>query len=703
MKRIKSLSFLFSLLWLSTLVSPVFAASPGSNQLPFSRLGWTRSVALQGPYASYLSHFYLPSSWKLDSTGGKLQLSINRYFSNLVAQETPTNVNGIIAGTLSASLNGTPLASFPLQNSGSQVLTMDVPVAAWSADLAGGDETLALQWDASPSCDSNLATSVTVDPDSFFDLPHSALNELPLDLAAFPRPFYAPNSPDNAPLVILVPAQPARSELQAALAVAAGMGRLSQNHLPISLLSEDQAQTADLSQSHVIQIKKQAVANETAGKMTLQPSTWNPMRAQLVISGASDAALLAAAAAVNGGIIIPSADPHFAWAETVKPSPHPVYKEDQALSTLVSEGILFTQPGSLRRALNLNLPAEKSVSADAYLDLDLNHSQLIDYLRSGVTVRINAVPLGSLRLSDVTAAGSVIRLVIPAALLHGGANLLEIEADLVPRSVCVNPSQGSIWLNVLGDSVLHLPLAGEVNTLGVEIGPLSHYSDLLSADLSTVRVVLPAKNPQVWNAAARLVASLGASDSQGGFPDVAFATDSQDVIYDGKSLLVMGSLNQLPVVDQLNALLPVPLSANVAVSLGAAFRVDPQKVAGYLELAALPSKPGGVILVVWGNNDQGVVAAANALTSPAQGKKLEGGNIAVVQDGRVAAWQAELPASAPGLVLGPTQAVSAASAQEAPAAPVRREDWLVPAIALSALLLFGLVGTEIYTLIRKTR
>jgi hypothetical protein len=210
-----------------------------SDQISFSRLGMTESTTMQGPYALSTFDFYLPASWKVNAAGGQLHLSISRYFSSLVPAQGEANVEGIIAGTLSVTLNGVPLAAIPLKDSGVEVLAIPVPQSALQPDPTNGANTLSIQWDASPSCQANLATSVIVNPDSLFYLPHDTVIGLGLDLSAFPRPFYAPNSPDNSPVVIMLPAKPTRVEMQAAMAIAAGLGRISQNQIPFSLLTED--------------------------------------------------------------------------------------------------------------------------------------------------------------------------------------------------------------------------------------------------------------------------------------------------------------------------------------------------------------------------------------------------------------------------------------------------------------------------------
>jgi hypothetical protein len=104
-----------------------------------------------------------------------------------------------------------------------------------------------------------------------------------------------------------------------------------------------------------------------------------------------------------------------------------------------SEELTFSEFGAHHPQVNFEIPAGISVALTPTWNWFLNHSQLIDYLRSGIVVRVNDVAVGSVRLSDTTAGVSSELHEFAAHRAATGVNQLISGLTWFPR-VCVRRS-----------------------------------------------------------------------------------------------------------------------------------------------------------------------------------------------------------------------------------------------------------------------
>ncbi len=147
-------------------------------------------------------------------------------------------------------MNGVWLDTVLLDQSGDRVVPIPLPDAALAS--AGSDQlhTLRVLLLEESVAGAEQRTSVVVEPASRLLLPHRVLSPA-TDLRYLPRPLYQ-NSflPDTA--TVVVPDAPAPEELQAALIIAAGLGRMSDDNLLLSLLPVSQLSAAERSSTHLI-------------------------------------------------------------------------------------------------------------------------------------------------------------------------------------------------------------------------------------------------------------------------------------------------------------------------------------------------------------------------------------------------------------------------------------------------------------------
>ncbi|NPV85795.1 MAG: hypothetical protein HPY45_07270 [Anaerolineae bacterium] len=686
------------------------------TQVELRDIGLVMDQVLQGPYDSAELYFTLPPSWKLTGDEAKLHLNLTAYFSSMLIGQGATSAEGLVAGNLTVMLNGVTLQRQFLQSSGNQTIEITLPEEALIAEPLTQQHHLVIQWDASASCNFNLATSVVIHPDSKFSFSYQKA-AVSLDLSEYPSPLYLQNTPFPAAVTIVVPDQPSQQEMQAAVAVAVGLGIVSQGELNLEFAPVGQLPTTLRDNTHLVMVgnvhkfetlkdKISTAAQDTDGIIQELLSPWNAERVILAVTGRTDESVLKAARAVHGGRIISTADASLAIVRQAHEQPGEMtYSEDITFDRLTMDALTFRDFGTTRKTLIFNVPAGVAIGADAYVDLAFNHSQLIDYLRSGMVLRLNGQPIGSVRLSDVTSSYNQLRIIIPPTAIRVGANHLEIQVDLVPRNICTDPRQESLWVTIFGTSSIHLP----VTTQGVASQPvqaLGQYPLAVADDLSASAMIVSQNSPPSWYVAVRLAYQLGALAGMGGYPEIVYAESVPPSLWSEKHLIVIGNPQQLPIMPELNPVLPLPFGAGgepgAALSAGLKYQIDEKQSIGYLQLGQTSS--GKVVYAILGNSGAGVQAAAAVLQNPQALKMLSAGNLAIVQGKRLMVENVllgEQGMEQAATVIPEEPAVPAE--QSSVAASSKPEGWILPVMVISIALIVLLLSLEIFAALEKRR
>jgi len=706
-----------------------------ANQLEFRALGMAQIKPLQGPLDSVKLDFGLPLEWKL-LPGASLELNLTSFLSSVLPAQGDVTLSEVIAGSLSVSLNNVPLQTIILKGNDSQVVSIPIPDVALAPNPLTGQHELVIVWDGGVACDFNMVTSVMIDPASRLTLPHQEV-PLTLDLASFPRPIYIENLPSPASASLVVPDEPSQSELQAALAVAAGLGRMTQSKLGLDLITLSRLDEAGRSANHLIFIGKIAAFDSLStplhdlvpvtqpsspedGVIQITTSPWNPSRVILSVSGGSDQAILKAGQALSSGALVTAARPDLVVVREVSAAaPAAEFIEDQTFALLEQPDHTFTNFGSSSMLANFVIPAGITISPEAYMDLVFNHSSLIDYLRSAIVVRLNGIPIGNARLSDTTSVINALRLIIPTSAIRNGTNQLEIQADLFPRSICSDPRLGSLWITVFSSSLLHLPQVEQLMSVG-QAQYLGDFPRPFTAnnELSDTTFVLAKGDVAAWEVAGSLAAYLGAHTSGAmSVPAVLWADALAQNMPADANLIVVGQLAQIPFLASLADILPAALDVQgeltPAVKARITFQVSADAGLGYLELgqlAAGETSQGKVLLAILGSSEGGVRLAASALTDSVLMRKLATGNFALLQ-GRNVMVQYLRPApggtvpEAGGQPVGsgtPLPAVTAVP-ESLPASFGQPEGWIMPVMGISAVLIVLILAIRLNTGLRKRR
>jgi hypothetical protein len=665
---------------------------------------------LFGPFATETLFFGLPANWKL--TGGA-QLELD--YSVSIQTAVSSAENQLSGGTLSVLMNDQVVAVLPLEQSGRFTQFIQIPLTALSALRRDGRQELSIILSSSESCVIDAKMDVIIHSSSRFIIPHE-VTAPNTDLKLFPRPLYQDTIFTDSALIV-VPDEPTSSELQAALTVSAGLQARTGGAMAISVMNHDGLNDTLLAGSHLILVGNAAslpifyqlatplaLVNGVyegagdAGILQMIPSPWSPERVVLIISGNDDQATVKAAQALSTGVIRPNTASNLALIDSVN---NRVYAEqsavNQTLENLGYESTTFEGRGESNETFQFFIPTGQTVTAEAYFEVSLSNSTLLNYARSGVFIILNEKPIGSIRLSDETAnkANNRIQIAIPPSAVRSGVNFLDVVVALEPLDECADPNQTGLFVTLWADSRLYLPLApSPVST--VDIPDLSTYPlpFVQSPDLGKVAFVLERNNLDAWSSAIKVAGQLGTvADGVIFTPIVMFADETAGKDLSTYDIMVVGTPSKMDFINEINPNLPAPFAPGSDMAseeeLQVVYQIDPNQPVGYLELLPSPFNPENLIVAVVGNSSQGLTWSADALLDEVARQALIG-NFAVIRDDQILSVDTRLLVSQ-GEV-SPPSPVNTPIASNGPAAAVN-----VPPLAITAwvpmaiMIIIGLI------------
>jgi hypothetical protein len=275
------------------------------------------------------------------------------------------------------------------------------------------------------------------------------------------------------------------------------------------------------------------------------------------------------------------------------------------------------------------------VKGDSSLDLVISHSQQLDYLRSGLQLKLNGSPLVSLRLSDNTSNQNLFKLILPSTLIHAGKNTIEFAAEFNTRDICSAPTDATTWLRVSSDSLLHLPL--EKNT--TNILDTKTFGDfpkafLSSPNLDNVTFVLSPSDFASWQAAQKLAYQLGAAlpESSLLLARVTWSDAVDAALIDGADVILVGKPSDQKILTDKGSFPSLIFNPDNSLSsespLMMVLQSGAEENTGYLAIRGYAGEPDRVMLAVLGNTAVGINAAADRMASAA----ISASNFALAAD-----------------------------------------------------------------------
>jgi len=680
---------------------------------------------LAGPYDSSYFSFNLPADWEL-TEGASLNLSLGISVSTGIQDQSNSattefgqpNLNGVVGmGTMSILINNTTVINLALDQVGEVVTNIPIPIDVLTSSTDEGLVEVYIVLNSGTSCFNFDQMNVLIRTSSNFILPHETIRPS-TDLMNFPRPIYQSSFiPDSA--LIITPNQPSAGDLQAALTLASGLGKLSNGSLALDMVTLDKLTAEQQAANDLIFVGKSASlpvlrqlelplpvidgqfqvfeGGADDGFVEMVNSPWNNANIILIVSGNSDQGTIKAAQAVSTGVFQVNESPNLAVVQEVKTTPVLTPRPtDQTLTALGYRGRLFENRGVGNATYNFIVPPGWTVASDSSFELVFGHSALLDYSSSGIVVLLNGKPIGSVRMSDASAALSMNKVLvnIPVSAVVPGKNRLDVRVNLEQEGICSPPDMRGLWVNIWPESTLHLPLdltlidASSIFSLASYPAPFIYYPLL-----DNTAFVLMHDDLESWRAAVTIASTLG-SITNGPVTalNVYYGDDLPEADRSKHNFLIIGRPSQMPIMAEINRALPIPFLDGSDILAGGNFqvtyRIPPDSPIGYMELLPSPWNPDNVVLAVLGNTTQGVGWATSSLINPDLRSKLSG-NFAVINDQLIITADTRLtptinlePTQAPEVVVNPlnvdTNSVSPA---------VQQSTWVFPLFFASIVLI----------------
>lgn len=607
-----------------------------------SDLGFATANELRGPYQAVFGNFSLPYDWAL--TGDVLlELRLTSAFQSLLeAFTTEEFADNVLDryGIVRVELNGKQIGEERITDSGSYALQFEL--SAEDVLLEMQTNTLRISWDASAACQQSITTAISIDGDASLSFPMETRAVKPA-MRYFPAPFYAPDAIASYPTALVVPASADADTLSAMAAVAAGLGRQSAGQIDLTVYRGDTVPASVLDSHHLVLVGTDAdiaqvietnggaqapnpgtSSPDGAGAISLLPSVWNGQRAMLVVSGADGTALRKAAAAVSAESFFTTTGGNQAYiTDVADPLEGRQWDIDQTFTAMFDWAEITADALGMEAVrLAFHVPADISLSPEAYIELYFRHSQLINYLQSSVTVGLNGRTIGTIRFGDQTATNGLARIILPPNSVRPLRNELTLTFTLVPQDLCADERSGNYWVTIFGDSYLHLPPVFEDTPLAERVYLDDVRSTFFSkSSFSDLSLVLGDIENGTLQAAADLAVQLGAMTIANQMLMDAQVIDTLDAEAGEKAVMLIADSTQVAGVDALNMLLPLPFRSDGTLarldSEGVSFSLDTEQDFGVLQVVERGNGKRPWVLVS-GNSSKGIQLAVDSMLANLQ-------------------------------------------------------------------------------------
>ena len=718
--------------------APVDMSAPdyqaeGADTIGFDQIRPT-DIQLIGPYDETSLVYGLPADWSLNGSPTlNLELSVAiSSLSGFVANDIDSQVISV-GGTLTVVYNREVVETFPFTQNGDFTKTVQIPLELTKSVRDDGRQELVFVLDSGFSCLLNQQMIVTVHTSSNITYPHTSV--LPeTNLARYPFPIYQGSIFSDQALIVL-PDKPTAEELQSAMIISAGLGKLSNLRMALDLTTAGKLTTEQTLSQNLILVGKGSefsILDElplpmpvTSGKFQTQAervddgivqmvnSPWNKGRVVLVVSGDTNAAVIKSAKALSSGVLRSNTSSNLSIVQDVQAEiQNMLSKNDVTLAELGYENAMLEGRGVDVASFRFFVPSGTTLNPDAYFEMFFGNSALLDFARSGLVVQVNGQPVGSVRFSETTAAEAMNRLQIniPSSVVISGTNTLDVVSSLQPIDNCSAPNLRGLWATIWSDSRLHIPLIPSL-TVATPVLSLSDFPApfVFDSSLGNTAFVLQRDDLESWSSALVVASYLGErSDGAILSLNTYFADDIPESERADKNFIVMGLAPQMPIMTELNELLPAPFESQSGIAtennMQVTFRIPANSPVGYVELLQSPWNKNNIIIVAVGNLRQGTSWAIASLYTSSLRSRLAG-NFAVINDQQVITTDTRIsiPQIAISSTAFPDLSLIPPVVDTTTPIAIKRPAWILPALLFAIGMVVLILSVVIINLSRHNK
>ncbi|MGB7337623.1 MAG: cellulose biosynthesis cyclic di-GMP-binding regulatory protein BcsB [Phototrophicaceae bacterium] len=622
-------------------VEAVALGDPQSVDLTLTQL--TRNqLELSSPQSSVNFRFVLPSDWSIQD-GNRINLAFD-----YVELGNTFDIARAPSSQLDVRLNDELLSSYALDrdNTGA-VQSIDVVLPAdVLADEADRSHNLELVLTALDHCDANLNALLIVDKDaSFMHVEYVELEPV-LDLSLYPRPFFEVH-PNGEIVYVVLPDEATASELTSASRVVAGLGSIagrldvrtrtvsslsvaeySSNNLILvgfperhsliaSLYERQQLPTSWTSDAGFLDQANEVIA-ESDGILQVMEHPDDARFAILVVTGASDAAILKAGQALGGSPTGIGLQGSVAIVEDATPRVN--MQSTNLLSTgLTLENLGFTDVvlsglGEQSIFIEFFVPFGVTVSEEAYIELLYNNSAVLEDRGTTITIEVNDVPVASnvLRGQSEETSGNVttrrLRASIPPTAIQAGVlNSIIVTLSGFNIDRCEVTNLNALWLTISRESQIFLPVALVDRQPPLVAQFPAPYNRVTT--LSDVLVSIPDEpTPAELDQAMDLMFYLGntGAGASGMNPQMVRGIPSEDLDLSAYHIITLGRPSNNSFFTVIGDDLPQPITMDDTLEQiynNLIYRLDGSYEIGLLQVMPSPFNTDRDLLVITGTDD----------------------------------------------------------------------------------------------------
>jgi len=269
--------------------------------------------------------------------------------------------------------------------------------------------------------------------------------------------------------------------------------------------------------------------------------------------------------------------------------------------------------------LGFTRPREWNI-ASAKVLLRYQHSPSLLSQRSFLTLRLNNTSIGSIALDRSEAEIGEAVFDVPISLVQD-VNELSMVADQHTSETCTNPSDPSLWTEILPDSKIVLEFQPQPITLDLSLYPYP-FIDQLSPDPTRLSYLMPTADSDQWlTALARFQTSVGRVSRTRSL-DTQIVESIDDLTW-GDRLIVIGTPQEQPLLSELE--LPFPIE-NDQILDG-----NDQPLPAEVGVLMVTTVQDGSVpaLIISGNSEAGVAKATQNLVQP-NARNIVAGEAAVI-------------------------------------------------------------------------
>jgi hypothetical protein len=628
-----NLAFVCACLFLDTLIPNHHVNAEDLNfvEIPLETFHDEKPVELQGLISSQTLNIPIPQNWLLNE-GNWMELKI-----------TASPLLDSARSSLTISMNGLQVNSYRFTRIPGTKQRILIPANMFTQgnNALTFTATLYLPDDPQTNCQNwdDPSRWVAIDPGGLLHLSF-AKRDLQVDLSNFPQILIEPMEkflPEGAKrqTLIVLPENMTQDDLTSLSTISYELGSHADvnNDWQPEIVTENQLNANITANRNIIFIGKappefQDKMGGDKDSVALFPSPWGVGNAVMLIGdrnrqdGFTPVSVFSdrtKSILLHGNIGYVDQDP--------LPEPQPfrnnVSFEDLGYLDRTVRGI-----GQQNLIYSLYIPYEIEPVV-VKLNLGLVHSPDLDILNSSFTVYLNGFSIAGILPNSKSSTAEPITIGLPAKRFRRGINFIRVTFDLhVPHSSCERALE-SVWATVLNSSALEINYRNHTPIPSLKNFPLPF------SDYPGFIYVIPDQYDQEdLGNISRLSFMLGTSSYQSNRPpEVLTATIFAQNKTRHPNVILVGLPSANSVTRNVNDLLPQPF-ADVGNLLEEGYGVylptsNRDASLGLLQLIPSPWVKGGTVLVLTGNDRQGLEWMWDVLLNPALRGNFTG-NVMVV-------------------------------------------------------------------------